>query len=51
MNVEHKKGTDLKQEVVALINSTMISQHLAKEDIERIHFVGNPRSKRSKPVI
>lgn len=51
MNFEHKKGIDLKREVIDWINTIMNSQHLVEEDIERIHFVGNCRSKRLRPII
>ena len=33
------------------INSIMNSQHVAEEDIEIIHFVGNPRNKRPRRII
>ena len=50
MNLEHKKEIDLKQEVVDWINFVMNSQHVTEEDIERVHFVGNPRRNR-RPII
>ena len=51
MNFELQKGADLKQDVVTWINFIMNSLHVAEEAIERIHFVGNPRNKRPRPII
>ena len=50
MNFSHKKEVSLKQEVIDWINTVMNSQHVAEEDIERVHFVGKPQRDR-RPII
>ena len=44
-------GQDLKKEIIMWVNSIMGTQHLDEQDIERAHFVGNPKSPRTRPVV
>ena len=46
MNFQLQHGQDLKKD-----NSIMGTEHLDEQDIERGHFVGNPKSPRTRPVV
>ncbi|KAJ7319989.1 hypothetical protein JRQ81_019500, partial [Phrynocephalus forsythii] len=50
MNFALKKRDNLKEEVISWINTTMKSQFVREEDVERINFLGSPQVQ-PRPII